>query len=99
MVRKPAPTRRQTRFGTDGSRIGAAGALHAALRRIALVPPTLLGITLVTFALVHLAPGDPASLRAGEVDFEGEDSCHGSTGGASCNRTLHYRAQAEYKPS
>jgi peptide/nickel transport system permease protein len=36
-----------------------------ALRRLALVPPTLLGITLVTFALVHLAPGDPAALRAG----------------------------------
>jgi peptide/nickel transport system permease protein len=36
------------------------------LRRLLAVPPTLLGITLVTFLLVHLAPGDPASLRAGE---------------------------------
>lgn len=39
--------------------------IRAALGRLLLVPPTLLGITLVTFLLVHLAPGDPASLRAG----------------------------------
>jgi len=37
------------------------------LRRLALVPPTLLGITLLTFALLHLAPGDPADVAlAGE---------------------------------
>ena len=35
-------------------------------RRLALVPLTLLGITLVTFLLVHLAPGDPAAVRAGQ---------------------------------
>ena len=39
--------------------------MRRVLGRLALVPPTLLGITLVTFVLVHLAPGDPASLRAG----------------------------------
>lgn len=39
--------------------------MKRALWRLALVPPTLLGITLCTFALVHVAPGDPASLRAG----------------------------------
>jgi hypothetical protein len=39
------------------------------------------------------------SLRAGETAFDGEDNCHGSTGGAPCGRTLHYHAQAEYKPS
>jgi peptide/nickel transport system permease protein len=32
------------------------------LRRLALVPPTLLGVTLLTFALLHLAPGDPAEV-------------------------------------
>jgi peptide/nickel transport system permease protein len=37
----------------------------AFLRRLALLPPTLVGITLATFVLVHLAPGDPATLRAG----------------------------------
>jgi peptide/nickel transport system permease protein len=35
------------------------------LRRLALLPFTLVGITLFTFVLVHLAPGDPATLRAG----------------------------------
>lgn len=33
--------------------------------RLALLPITLVGITLATFLLVHLAPGDPASVRAG----------------------------------
>ncbi len=40
---------------------------RALLRRLALIPPTLLGITLVCFALLEVLPGDPASLR-----FEGE---------------------------
>lgn len=40
---------------------------RAFLRRLALIPPTLLGITLVCFALLQVLPGDPASLR-----FEGE---------------------------
>jgi peptide/nickel transport system permease protein len=31
------------------------------LRRLLLAVPTLLGISLITFALVHLAPGDPVS--------------------------------------
>lgn len=34
--------------------------------RLLLAVPTLLGVTLVTFALVHLLPGDPGQLRAGE---------------------------------
>ncbi len=33
--------------------------------RLLLLPVTFLGVTLATFALVHLAPGDPASVRAG----------------------------------
>ena len=43
------------------------------LRRLAAMVPTLFGITLVTFALVKLAPGDPVTLeleggmRAGAV--------------------------------
>jgi peptide/nickel transport system permease protein len=36
-------------------------------RRLALLPLTLLGITLCTFLLLHLAPGDPAGLRAGNA--------------------------------
>jgi peptide/nickel transport system permease protein len=40
--------------------------VSAAVRRLALVPPTLIGITLVTFLLVHLAPGDPAAVRGAQ---------------------------------
>ncbi len=35
------------------------------MKRLALLPLTLLGITFVTFLLLHLAPGDPAAVRAG----------------------------------
>ena len=34
------------------------------VKRVLLMVPTLLGIVVITFAVVHLAPGDPASLRA-----------------------------------
>jgi peptide/nickel transport system permease protein len=34
------------------------------LKRLLLMIPTLLGIAVITFAIVHLAPGDPASLKA-----------------------------------
>jgi len=37
------------------------------LRRLLALPPMLLGITLVVFAAVHAAPGDPADLRPGGV--------------------------------
>jgi len=32
------------------------------LRRIAWMGPTLLGITLVVFLAVHMAPGDPSAV-------------------------------------
>ena len=35
------------------------------LQRLLLLIPTLLGITFIAFVLIHLAPGDPAELRAG----------------------------------
>jgi peptide/nickel transport system permease protein len=35
------------------------------VRRLLLLPLTLIGITLVTFLLLHLAPGDPAAVRIG----------------------------------
>jgi peptide/nickel transport system permease protein len=34
-------------------------------QRLLLLIPTFLGVTLIAFALIHLAPGDPAELRAG----------------------------------
>ena len=35
------------------------------LQRLLLLLPTLLGVTCMAFAIIHLAPGDPAELRAG----------------------------------
>lgn len=35
------------------------------LRRLLVILPTLLGISLVTFIIIHLAPGDPVSLQYG----------------------------------
>lgn len=37
------------------------------LKRILLMIPTLLGITIITFAIVRLAPGDPAAMRLGSA--------------------------------
>ena len=36
------------------------------LRRLLLVSPTFLGITLLAFSLIHLIPGDPVQVMAGE---------------------------------
>ena len=36
------------------------------LTRAGLVIPTFVGVTLLTFALIRLAPGDPVLLMAGE---------------------------------
>jgi len=41
--------------------------LTYAIRRAVLAIPTLLGITVVTFMVIHLAPGDPAALQADQV--------------------------------
>ncbi len=37
------------------------------LRRIALVVPTLVGVTLITFVLTYLLPGNPALVKAGSL--------------------------------
>ncbi|MEO6463173.1 MAG: ABC transporter permease [Candidatus Eisenbacteria bacterium] len=36
------------------------------LRRVALLIPTLLGLSVLTFLLIHLVPGDPAAVMLGE---------------------------------
>lgn len=36
------------------------------LRRLGLLLPTFIGVTLIAFALVHLIPGDPVEMLAGE---------------------------------
>ena len=40
--------------------------LSFVLKRLAVVVPTFLGVTLITFSLIRLAPGDPVELLAGE---------------------------------
>ena len=35
------------------------------LKRLLLMIPTLLGITVITFVIIQFAPGDPAALRVG----------------------------------
>jgi len=35
------------------------------LRRLLIIIPTLFGITLVTFIIIHLAPGDPVKMQYG----------------------------------
>ncbi len=42
------------------------------LKRIALVIPTFIGVTLLTFALIRLVPGDPIELLAGERGIDPE---------------------------
>ena len=45
---------------------GADGVLAFVLKRLALVVPTFLGITLLVFALIRLIPGDPVEALSGE---------------------------------
>jgi len=33
------------------------------LRRIAMLVPLMLGITLITFTVIHLAPGEPVDMQ------------------------------------
>ncbi|MEN9543429.1 MAG: hypothetical protein RLZZ598_262 [Pseudomonadota bacterium] len=41
-------------------------------KRLALVIPTFLGITLLAFSLIHLIPGDPVQVMAGERQLDPE---------------------------
>lgn len=44
--------------------------LWYALRRLVLAAPLLVGITFVSFLVIHLAPGDPVELQLGEMSVE-----------------------------
>ena len=37
------------------------------LKRALLLIPTLVGISLISFVIIQLAPGDPASLKVGDA--------------------------------
>jgi len=40
--------------------------LRFLLRRVTLIIPTFIGVTFLSFILLHLVPGDPIEVRAGE---------------------------------
>jgi peptide/nickel transport system permease protein len=40
------------------------------LRRLVLAVPLLIGITFISFAVIHLAPGEPVDLQAGELNAQ-----------------------------
>jgi peptide/nickel transport system permease protein len=42
------------------------------LKRVLLIIPTLFGISVISFLIIHLAPGDPTSVKFGD-DFTGGD--------------------------
>ncbi len=44
--------------------------LWYALRRFVLAIPLLLGITFISFAVIHLAPGEPVDLQAGDLNAQ-----------------------------
>ncbi|AGB80503.1 ABC-type dipeptide/oligopeptide/nickel transport system, permease component [Serratia sp. FGI94] len=46
--------------------------LQFILRRLGLVIPTFIGITLLTFVFVHMIPGDPVTIMAGERGISAE---------------------------
>ncbi|CCG89069.1 dipeptide ABC transporter permease DppB [Erwinia piriflorinigrans] len=46
--------------------------LQFILRRLGLVIPTFIGITLLTFAFVHMIPGDPVMIMVGERGISAE---------------------------
>src|SRR5919198_5404769 len=46
--------------------------LGYALRRLLLALPLLLGITFVSFAVIHLAPGDPAEIQTGDLSIQSD---------------------------
>src|SRR5947208_4362193 len=46
--------------------------LGYALRRLLLALPLLLGITFVSFVVIHLAPGEPAEVQTGDLSIQSD---------------------------
>ncbi|EAR07473.1 ABC transporter permease subunit, partial [Reinekea blandensis] len=42
------------------------------LRRVGMVIPTFIGVSILTFSLIHLIPGDPVTVMGGERGFSAE---------------------------
>src|SRR6266487_1478091 len=43
------------------------------VKRLLLMIPTLLGISLISFLIIHLTPGDPALMKLGDADQRGSN--------------------------
>ena len=43
-----------------------------ALRRLVLAIPLLIGITFISFLVIHLAPGEPVELQTGDLNVQGD---------------------------
>jgi peptide/nickel transport system permease protein len=43
------------------------------VKRLLLIVPTLFGISIISFLIIHLAPGDPAALKFGDVERGGNE--------------------------
>jgi peptide/nickel transport system permease protein len=43
-----------------------------ALRRVVLAIPLLIGITFISFLVIHLAPGEPVELQTGDLSVQGD---------------------------
>ena len=70
--------------------------LQFILRRLGLVIPTFIGITLLTFAFVHMIPGDPVMIMAGERGINayllvGHDADHAGFGALEPDARLRSR--------
>src|SRR5438034_1083146 len=46
--------------------------LGYALRRLLLAIPLLLGITFISFLVIHLAPGEPAEIQTGDLSVQSD---------------------------
>jgi microcin C transport system permease protein len=55
--------------------------LNYFLRRILLLIPTFLGITLVSFVIINLAPGSPVEQKLQQLRFGGQGANHSAVGG------------------
>jgi len=72
--------------GGLGDRHGG-GTRNAIVRRLVALPPTFIGITLLTFAGLHLVPGDPIDAASGGV----------AAGEGAAARTLSPESRAELR--
>ncbi len=59
------------------------------LKRLLLMFPTMLGITIVTFGIIRLAPGDPAAMRVGS-------SAQGTIGEQQLAREIIEKTRAQF---